>query len=95
MVPTGWDNVDTLNNTRGDNAPIVRWSGCVFCAARGQIGHPTHTWAAIVSADSAVMNLTTSEVTSHLEHTWPDRGPALTLRSYTHRDYVAKTAAGV
>ena len=56
---------------------------------------PTHTWTAIVSADSAVMNLTTSEVTSHLEHTWPDRGPALTLRSYTHRDYVAKTAAGV
>ena len=36
---------------------------------------PTHTWAAIVSADSAVMNLTTSEVTSHLEHTWPDRRP--------------------
>ena len=75
--------------------------GAVVCFVRRRELHvarlvtPTHTWAAIVSADSAVMNLTTSEVTSHLEHTWPDRGPALTLRSYTHRDYVAKTAAGV
>ena len=59
----------------------------MFCAGRelhvARLVTPTHTWAAIVSADSAVMNLTTSEVTSHLEHTWPDRGPALTLRSYT------------
>ena len=58
----------------------MHWSGCVFCAggraARGPIGHPHHTWTAIVSADSAVMNLTTSEVTSHLlEHTWPHQRP--------------------
>ena len=88
----GWDNVDTVNNTRGDkrqwpDCPLEQL--CVLCgegAARGPIGHPTHTWTAIVSADSAVMNLTTSEVTSHLEHTWPDRdqrpGP-------DHREYVA------
>ena len=77
----GWDNVDILNNTRGDkrqwpDCPLEQL--CVLCgegAARGPIGHPHHTWTAIVSADSAVMNLTTSEVTSHLEHTWPDQRP--------------------
>ena len=59
-------------------------TGAVVCFVRGgelhvgplvTIGHPHHTWTAIVSEDSAVMNLTTSEVTSHLEHTWPHQRP--------------------